>query len=269
MTVRYQPILISSLFFGVFATVILAATRYRLDWPPGGMIGFLLAVIVAVLPFALVATVLEYRRAKRQAAIEASAKKLRFKFAADGSPKVAERLGKRLGGQFRNLPIDDDRHKFELHNVIEGDRSGTQILVGELQHTIEAEEGSDEVTKRTIFYFTGPALNLPRFYVEPGERRRTLHVRLVQRLAGRTGLQDPDIPLPSAGDYHLSSSEAEATKRLFGVKLQNHLATHKGWEICTEQNSILFARMGSELVAKWEELLTESMQILALLNQST
>jgi hypothetical protein len=264
--VRYQPILITSLFFGVFATVILAATRYRLDWPPGGMIGFLVAVIVAVLPFALAATALEYGRAKRQAAIEALAKNLRFKFSADGSAEIAERIGKRLGGRVRKL-LGYDKHEFKLHYVIEGERSGTRILVGDLQVRIERSE-SDDITKRTIFYFTGPNLKFPEFTLEPEEQRRKFASRLVGLLASRVGIDNPDSPLPLAGDYHVSSPEAEATKRLFGVKLQNYLASHKGWEICAEHDSILFARNGSEPVAQWEGLLDETLHILSLVNQS-
>ena len=240
---------------------IFAVAKQFLGWPKGGFKDNLWLLVAGVAAFTLYLLIDEYRKFKRQAGVRELVKKLSFTFSAEGSEEIAERLGKLLAGRLGKLIGTSDRD-FELENVIQGARDGVQILVGDLETTIHGSE-DDTVITQTIVYFTGPDLCLPKFALQPEGSKRSL----AGRLAGKTDSDSEGLPAFS-DSYHLSSSEAGVTERLFGLELQEHLATHQGWEIRAEHESILLAQSGQVPVAEWESLLDESLQFLSLLNQS-
>ncbi|HBE67427.1 MAG TPA: hypothetical protein DDW52_04685 [Planctomycetaceae bacterium] len=246
----------------VFSVVVLAVTKSTFGWPADSSqenVWLLACVFAAATLWILL---LDYRKFRRRASIRKLAERLSFSFAADGSEEAAEQLGKRLRGRTGKL-LGNNKRTFALRDVLQGDRDGVRILVGDLETRIEYDEGADDVVKRTVVFFTGPHLGFPQFALQPGRPQE----KGVGRFLGKEDAGANDRAT-FAEAYRLSSSEAEAAQRLFDEELQEHLARHPGWEIRSEHESILFARSVQEPAGAWEGLLDESSQILSLLIQS-
>jgi hypothetical protein len=238
----------------IFSVIVLAVTKSTFGWPADNSQenGWLLVCVFAAATLWIL--LLEYRSFRRRASIRKLGERLSFSFAADGSEEIAEQLGNRLSGRTGT---------FALRDVLQGDRDGVRILVGDLEKRIEYEEGSDDVITRTVVFFTGPRLSFPRFALKPK--------RPQGKGAGRfPGKEDAGVDdrATFADAYRVSSSEAEVAQRLFDKELQQYLATRPGWEIRSEHESVLFARSEQEPAGAWEGLLDETSQILSLLIQS-
>lgn len=254
-------ILFASMAASIAVVAIFAVAKQVCGWPKGNFKDNLWLLVAGVAAFTLYILIDEYRQFRRQARVRKLAEKLSFTFSAKGSDEIAERLGKLLEGRLGRL-VGYRNRDFELKNVLQRGHDGVQILVGDLETTIRDSE-SDTHIRRTVVYFNDPHLCFPQFALQPEEPQRSLASRLV----GQSESNSDDNPT-FTDSCHLSSSEADIAEQLFGAELQEHLATHQGWEIRAEHEDILLARSGQEPVTQWESMLDESLHIVSLLNQS-